>query len=298
MDLATLTARFGQPGRLDFREVNGLAVLDVSSRHGTASVALQGAHVMHWTPRGQAPVIWLSQDARLAPGKSIRGGVPVCWPWFGAHEREAAFPAHGFARTVPWELADAAHGDEGARLCLRLPAASIPAAQWPAACELSLEVSIGTAFEAVLTTRNTGSEAFPLGEALHTYFHVGDVTQVQVLGLEGAGYLDKADNWAAKLQAGPVTIAAEVDRLYEGTAAECLILDPVLGRRIRVSKVGSRSSIVWNPWSEKAAKMGDLGPDGWRRMLCVESANAGRDVIRLAPGASHSLAVRYSAEPL
>jgi D-hexose-6-phosphate mutarotase len=298
MDIATLSARFSRPGQLDFREVNGLAVLDINTPHGTASAALQGAHVMHWTPRGQTPVIWLSRDAKLAPGKSIRGGVPVCWPWFGAHEHEAAFPAHGFARTVPWELVDATVSANGARLCFRLPAASIPTAQWPAACDVSLEIGIGTAFEAVLTTRNTGSEAFTLGEALHTYFHVGDVTQVQVLGLEGGGYLDKADQWAAKIQSGPVTVGAEVDRLYEGSAAECLILDPALKRRIRVGKTGSHSNIVWNPWTEKAAKMGDLGPDGWREMLCVESANAGRDVIRLAPGASHSLAVRYSVEAL
>lgn len=300
MDIPALNARYGIPGEVSLTEqAGGMIVVEVSNPHADASIALQGAHLMTWTPRGAHPVIWLSEDAKLAPGKSIRGGVPVCWPWFGPHAGEPGFPGHGFARTVPWALVETERLANGAsRLVFRILQNDATRAQWPHPSELELHVVVGPTLEIELVTRNTGDAPITVGDALHTYFEVGDVRQVKVHGLDGCPYIDKVDGGARKRQSGPVVIAGEVDRIYLESTADCVIEDPVLERRIRIAKRGSASSVVWNPWIEKAAKMGDLGKDGYLRMLCVESANADADVVDIAPGAEHRLWVRYSVEDL
>lgn len=303
-DSAALNARFGIPEQLRFKDMpGGLIVAEVDNAHATASIALQGAHLMTWAPRtsdgGELPVIWLSADAKLAPGKSIRGGVPVCWPWFGPHASEPKFPGHGFARTVPWEVVATQKLANGAtRLVFRIVQSDATRAQWPHPSELELHMVIGPALEMDLVTRNTGTAPITVGDALHTYFEVGDVRQAKVHGLDGCPYIDKVDGGARRQQDGAVAIASEVDRIYLNSTADCVIEDPVLQRRIRIAKQGSASSVVWNPWIEKAEKMGDLGEDGYLKMLCVESTNADADVVNIAPGAEHHLWVRYSVEAL
>jgi len=297
VDLGSLNARFAIPGQLQFVEgPGGMAVCEVENAQATARIVLQGAHLTHWAPRGAHPVIWTSSEAKYAPGKSIRGGVPVCWPWFGPHASEPKFPGHGFARTVPWgPVASSALADGRTSVAFRLLESDATRAQWPHPSQLELRMTIGDEIEFDLVTRNTGAEAITVGDALHTYFEVGDVRQVEVQGLEGCPYLDKVAGGRHRQQ-GPVNIAAEVDRVYLESIADCLIEDPVLHRRIRISKRNSASSVVWNPWVEKADKMGDLGPDGYLRMLCVESCNADADVVRVPPGGAHHLWVRYSLE--
>ena len=149
-----------------------------------------------------------------------------------------------------------------------------------------------------LTTHNATAQSLPLSEALHTYFQVGDVAEVELLGLDGCAYLDKTEAFARKQQQGAVRFAAETDRVYVDTAAQCIIHDPLLQRRIRIAKQGSASTVVWTPWAQKAAALGDFTAQGWRNMLCVESANAADNALTLAPGATHTLSVRYSAEAL
>ena len=299
-DFSTLNARFGLSGQLVFREGSGgLAVVEVANNHGSATIALQGAQVMTWAPRGQAPVIWLSRAAKFAPGKSIRGGVPVCWPWFGPHATDASLPAHGFARTVPWEvIGTQAMTDGGTRIDFRLIKSDATRALWPHSSQLECHVTVGAALEIDLVTRNTDRIAVTIGDALHTYFEVGDIRQVTIQGLEGCPYLDKMDGGQRKQQTGPVTIGAETDRIYLNSTADCLIDDPGLKRRVRIRKRGSRSTVVWNPWIEKSTKMGDFGENGYLNMVCVESANAADDVVTIAPGGEHHLWVRYEIEPL
>ena len=300
LDSAALNARFGIPEQLRFKDMpGGMVVAEVNNAHATAAIALQGAHLMTWAPKGELPVIWLSADAKLAPGKSIRGGAPVCWPWFGPHPSEPKFPGHGFARTVPWDVVETQKLGNGAtRLVFRIVQNEATRAQWPHPCELELQMTIGPRLEMDLVTRNTGNGSLTIGDALHTYFEVGDVRQAKIHGLDGCPYIDKVDGGARRRQDGPVTIAGEVDRIYLESKADCVIEDPVLARRIRIAKQGSASSVVWNPWIEKAEKMGDLGDDGYLKMLCVESTNADADVVQIAPGAEHRLSVRYSVEAL
>ena len=298
--IAALNAQFAVAGQLDFAAgPGGLTVARIANAHGEAMVSLSGGHVMTWQPLGQSPVLWLSGYAKFAPGKSIRGGVPVCWPWFGPHDQEAGFPGHGFARTVPWAVEAAqALPDGTTRLALALQQSEATRAQWPHASSLRSVITVGRELRIELITANQGDTAFRIGEALHTYFAVGDIRRAPIHGLEGCAYLDKAEGGRRKTQEGAVVIATEVDRVYVDTVADCLIDDAGLQRRIRIRKEGSRSTVVWNPWAAKAEKMGDFGPEGYLGMVCVESGNAADNLVTVAPGARHTLAVTYSVEPL
>lgn len=292
-EIQSLTQQFGIAGRLGFEMVGELVAARVTTPFASATIALQGAHVMTWQPAGQQPVIWVSKLAKYAPGKSIRGGVPVCWPWFGPHAGNPQFPGHGFARTVPWALvATKALPDGRVRLEFELIQSEATRAQWPHESVVRNIVTVGEELEVELVTTNTGKMPFELGQALHTYFVVGDIRQATVAGLEGCEYLDKVSG-GRKRQQGQVTFTQETDRIYLGTHGCCGILDPVLDRTILITSTGSRSTVVWNPWTEKAAKMGDFGDEGPWRMVCVETANAADDVITLKAGETHRLAAQY-----
>ena len=301
MTLADLTTRFALDGQLRFVEgPGGLLFAEIDNHLGTASLCLQGAHVTTFRPKDQdEPVIWLSEHAKFAPAKSIRGGAPICWPWFGPHATESSFPGHGFARTVMWEVTDTAALESGeTRLALSLVESEQTRAQWPCASRVSLEVTVGATLTMTLSSTNLGSTPMQIGEALHTYFQIGDIAAIRVLGLEGSEYVDKVEGGVRKSETGAVTFADEVDRVYLNTEATCMIEDSRLGRRIVVAKRGSRSTVLWTPWRDKADKMGDFGDDGWRRMVCVESANALDNVVSVAPGQTHEMQVEYRAESL
>lgn len=297
--LAELQRRFAGADFLSFAELAPeFVAIQVRTDFSAATIALQGAHVMTWQPNGQEPVVWLSPAAKFAPGKSIRGGVPLCWPWFGPHATEAAWPGHGFARTIPWELAAARKLPDGRAQLEFTPVMNDAArAQWPHASTVRYAVTVGQELEVALTTANTGSTAFELGQALHTYFAVGDIAQTTIAGLAGCTYIDKTDGAQRKRQEGAVSFSGETDRVYLGTSGCCEIVDPLLRRRILVTSTGSRSTVVWNPWAEKAAKMGDFGAPGHVPMVCVETANAADDVITLAPGETHTMSAQYRAIP-
>ncbi|ODV04020.1 MAG: dihydroxy-acid dehydratase [Thiobacillus sp. SCN 63-57] len=298
-------ARFAIPGQLSFRVgAGGLTYADIDNHGGRATICLQGAHVVSFRPKSQhAPVVWVSDAAKFAPGKSIRGGAPVCWPWFGAHDTESGYPAHGFARTVPWTVTGSRkRNDAKTEITLQLVENDQTRAQWPHATRLALTVIVGDKLEMHLATTNTGAAPVKIGEALHTYFHISDIGAVQVGGLEGATFHDKVDNFATKKQSGAIAFNGEVDRVYVNTPADCVIVDAGLKRRIRIAKTGSQSTIVWTPWTEKAEKMGDMGKGksgaGWREMVCVESANAMDNVVTVAPGETHTMSVTYSVEAM
>lgn len=295
-----LNTQFGIAGQLSFcDDASGLIIAEINNAQGRASLCLQGAHLMSWQPNSQAvPVVWLSRDAKLAAGKSIRGGAPVCWPWFGAHASESSFPGHGFARTVPWRVIDAGSEPNGAtRLTLRLVPSDKTRAQWSHDCNVDLTVIVGDKLRMEMTTENTSAADFVIGEALHTYLQISDIGAVRVTGLEGGDYWDKVGPATQRKQDGAITFSGEVDRVYINTGAECVIHDEPLKRRIRIAKSGSLSTVVWSPWTEKATKMGDMGqPDGWREMVCVESVNAMENVVKVAAGTKHTLIVEYTAE--
>ena len=299
MDKELLNRRFALPGRLLFRAgPGGIVVAEMDSGQAFARVALLGAQVIHFQRNGGEPVLWLSSASRFHPGEAIRGGIPVIWPWFGAHPDDPGKPAHGFVRTALWNVRGSTVDDGAVVLRLGLNDDDATRVLWPHPFDLELTVRLGTSLRVGLLSRNPGDLAFVLTQALHSYFSVGDIARTRVTGLEGARYLDKVDAFKSKAQVGPVTIEGETDRIYVDTADECIIDDEANRRRIRIAKSGSRSTVVWNPGPAKAARLADMPDDAYRRMLCVETANAAGDQIKLLPGGEHRLEAEISVESL
>jgi glucose-6-phosphate 1-epimerase len=296
-DIATLNTRFGARGRIAFRAgENGLPIAALAGVTGSCEVSLYGGHVLSYRPAGHLPVLFMSKSSRFEPGKPIRGGIPVCWPWFGPHPTDPALPAHGFARIVPWRLAATEYTSRSAEIRLALDDTAETRGWWPHRFSLTLRVALENALKVELTTRNTDTHPFTFSEALHSYFGVRQIMDVILRGLEGAAFTDVVTGAAGRPQETPLVIRQEVDRVYAGTEAECVIDDAGLERQIVVAKRGSRTTVVWNPWIDKAKRLPDFGDEEYTRMVCVETANAGANAITLEPGKSHTLAAVISAD--
>ena len=287
-DIDSLNTRFAIPARLRFHSDHaGFPVADITTADATACVALHGGQVLGWQPTGQQPVIWVSKAAVYQPGKSVRGGVPICWPWFGAMAGQSA---HGFVRNRPWQVRQASMtAADTVELRLGLQDDASTRALWDFAFDLELRVTVGATLTMELVTRNRGEQPFSISEAMHTYFHVGDIHQTAVQGLDGTDYLDKVSNIAPAHQTGAVRFDGETDRVYLNTTADCLIEDPAWQRVIRIAKAGSTSTVVWNPWSEKEKNFADMAAGEYKDMVCVETANAGGGSITVPPGGEHVL---------
>jgi glucose-6-phosphate 1-epimerase len=260
----------------------------VDTPFASAAISLQGAQVLSFVPRGFDDLMWLSPDTRHSP-QAIRGGVPLCWPYFARQGQPGDVPQHGHARTSAWRLTDAQRDQEGAlSLQFALPG------QAGGALELSMRVRIGRALEQALTTRNRGAAPQRYTQALHTYLRVADAGRVSVGGLDGLRYADKYDG-REHVQAGDWNLQdprdpGRSDRIYADTGDRFELTDPAARRRITLRTSGSRTLVVWNPGAEGARTFTDMPPDGWRHFVCLEAANAGTEVIELAPGAHHTLA--------
>lgn len=310
LTLEKLNQQFALPGLLRFEAgEGGLTRATIETPAAQAHVYLHGAHVATFNQTGRPPLLFVSAKSHFEAGKPIRGGVPVIFPWFGAHSQRTDLPAHGFVRLRDWEIDSVAREPGGGvtlTLLFRHDEQSL--ALWPHRFELRHRVSIVPGGEPVpgkkgkaapagepasiemsLIVRNTGDAPFTFEEALHTYFHVGDVRSAKVTGLEGVTYNARNEGDSARVQQGPITFSGETDRLYQGTPGTCLLEDASLGRTIRVEKAGSLSTVVWNPWIDKARAMPDFGDDEWPGMLCIETANARAQSVALAPGQSHTM---------
>lgn len=264
----------------------GMPALTISTPLCEAEIYLHGAHVTHWKPADSPPVIWMSEEALFQPNKAIRGGIPLCAPWFAGGPSGVRSPAHGWFRISEWTLADVT--DEGGVVTVRLtldgPGAS---AVYEVRCADTLALS--------LTVQAVGGP-LELEEAFHTYFAVSDVRDISIDGLSGCTYSDKTAGGRVSTQRGPVVLNAETDRVYAHEKA-ATIIDPGHDRRISVSKRGSLTSVVWNPWEAKARAMADFGDDAWVGMVCVETANAMGDAISLSEGAAHTMTASITVTP-
>jgi glucose-6-phosphate 1-epimerase len=290
----SLEERFGVRGALRFERGNGGLTRAVATIAGaTAHVYLHGAHVTHFQPGAGPPVLFTSPRSVFAEGRAIRGGIPVIFPWFGPNPDDPRAPDHGFARTLPWAVDSVEAGKASVVIVLALEPTDATRAAWPHDFRLRYRVSVGAVLDVALTVENRSSESFVFQEALHAYLFVGDAEEAAVHGLESTTYIDKADDMARKVQGREaVRIKGLTDRVYLDTTSACLVEDPVLGRRLRLDKSGSRTTVVWNPGAEKARGMPDLGAEAWRSMLCVETANAADNAVRLDPGHHHEMAAR------
>ncbi|MDB6173143.1 MAG: aldose epimerase [Chthoniobacteraceae bacterium] len=237
----------------------------------------------------------MSAASHFSPGKAIRGGVPICFPWFGPRAGHPESPAHGFARTTAWEVESVECAADIVTLILRLNATDKTRALWPHDFVLRHRITIGATLEMTLETQNLSTTPFDIEEALHTYFVVSNARNVSISGLSNSAYVDKVDAGARKVQdSAPIRITGETDRVYPSSQSACVIEDPGLQRRITVEKSGSDTTVVWNPWIAKASSMADFGDDEWPGMLCVETANSGENAVTVSPGESHSMTASIS----
>ena len=276
----------GLPGwRLRF----GQAQLDICQ---------QGGQILSYFPNiAQPALIWLSDCAEFKQGQSVRGGVPVCWPWFGdiEHNPDAVqktttvdAPFHGLARTLDWQLLHSSVNSDAVQLSMQLDA-SQGLTDWPHAAILQLHIELGERLTIRLDNHNLGAEPLAITQALHTYFAVSDIHKIEVHGLEDCSYYETLEQWQLREQTGAVTFAGETDRVYLQVPKHLQIVDKGWQRRIHLRTQGSHSAIVWNPWIDKAQTLSGFASDAWQQMLCIENANVLDDHLLLAPGAHHQL---------
>ena len=282
----------------------GLRRVTVNTPLAEAEIYLLGAHVTHFQPRGQKTVLFLSGKSLFEVGKPIRGGVPICFPWFGPRQDGRPGPGHGFARLAEWELTGAEMASDGAvEINLRFASNAATREQWDGDFELNYRVRVGAALGLELRVRNASSRPIRIEEALHTYLAVSDVRQVSLEGLAGTTYSDRvgpSPQQGGSVPAGgtphteiegaaAIRIMAETDRIYLNTRSACVVDDPGWQRRLVVEKTGSDATVVWNPWIAKAKAMPDFGDDEWPAMLCLETCNVHEHAVTIAPGQSHAM---------
>ena len=274
------------------------APVALAASGSTGEIYAHGAHLTSWVPDGQAPVIWMSTLARFEPDVAIRGGVPIIFPWFGGGRDGSMTPAHGFARTRAWRMTTRGQRSNNAVISFALDSAPGEDDNFPYAFEARYEVELGRELRLALTVENSGDEEFTFEEALHTYFHVGDVRRIRVEGLDSVSYLDQADpaGLIVKQQSGDLTFTKETDRIYH-SSTQVRIVDPVLQRVLVIDKEHSASTVVWNPWIDKAHRMHDFGDDEWTAMVCIEGGNLRESAISLQPGQAHQMRYSVHVEP-
>jgi len=294
--------------RIETEQHGELNCWRLTTAHAELLIAQQGAQILSYQRLGEPPLLWLSDDAIFRQGKSVRAGVPVCWPWFGNLQRNpepvqamysgSEAPAHGLARTRDWQLLAADQQGEGLSVTFTLPQAQGQLPGWAHNVALTLQVELTSDLKLTLTSRNQGDRPVTISQALHSYFAVSDVRQAQVEGVEGLSYIETLADWQQRQQQGALGFAGETDRIYLATPQTLSIVDPQWQRRITLTSSGSRSAVIWNPWTERAKELADMADDGWQRMLCIETANVWDDVVELKPGASHALGLVIGSQAL
>jgi glucose-6-phosphate 1-epimerase len=285
-----LNQRFAIPGIAQITGGNGgLPQVSITTPAATAEIYLHGAQVTSWRPVGHEDVIFLSEHSQFETGKAIRGGIPVCFPWFRNKVDDPKAPSHGVVRTKAWELDSVESDGDTVVVSLSTVSDEGTRAWWPYDFRLVHRATIGAALTQELVTTNTGASPARFEEALHTYYRVGAADKVRISGLDGVAYLDNTDGNREKRQTGDIVFTAQTDRAYLDTTHAVEIADPVLRRRIRVEKQNSRTTVVWNPWSTGAQTLSDLGDEEWRTMACVEASNMRVYPVDIAPGQQHTM---------
>jgi glucose-6-phosphate 1-epimerase len=286
---------FEIPGILAIDDKQELTRLKITTNACSAELYLQGAHLTQWQPRQHQPIFFLSERSCFITGKAIRGGIPIIFPWFGARtantcDPRSDGPAHGFARTSDWQLVSSSIDGDQLTLSLALEANEASQALGFEQFRVNYNLTFGAELELQLTVENRSDKQLCFAEALHTYFLVGNSEQITIAGLAGSEYYDKTDSFKKKRQAETIlTIPGETDRPYIDTTATVVLHDPVMKRRISISKSHSNTTVIWNPGAELAAKMADMSADDWKQMVCIETANALENAITLNPGAAHTM---------
>ncbi len=298
--IEALNARCGITGKAEVMAGNGgLPVVRITTPAVEAEISLYGAQVTRWKPTGAEEVLFLSQKSYWEAGHAIRGGVPVCFPWFGDKADDPSAPKHGLVRTREWHLDSLSAMEDGSvTLVCTTESDATTRPLWPHEYGVVYRITVGAKMQLELTVMNRGKTPMRFEEALHSYLRVGDVQDMAVRGLDGITYLDKTDAFREKMQPGDVTISAETDRVFLNTRGPVDVVDNSLGRTVRTEKANSETTVVWNPWREQAAKLPDFADDEWRQMVAVEGSNVQAAAIRLGPGDEHTMRITLSSQPV
>ena len=278
------------PGVVEVIEGNGgLRKVRITSPACVGEIYLHGAHITSWRPAGEEEVLFVSRQSRWEDGHAIRGGIPVCFPWFAHKADNPEAPDHGFVRTKAWQLDSIA--DVAGTIIVSLSTESDEATKkwWPADFRSVLRAAFGKELSVELVVTNKGRTSLRFEEALHAYFRVGNIEMTRARIPDALRYIDKTDSHRTKTQLSDIVIASETDRVYLDTRDEIELEDPVLERRLRVAKENSRTTVAWNPWAQKAHSLSDFGDDEWARMICVEPSNVSDFAVDLAPGQQHTM---------
>jgi glucose-6-phosphate 1-epimerase len=285
-----LNRQFALPGAAEIVEGNGrLPKVQVRTTQATGEIYLHGAHVTSWRQAGAEEVLFLSSHSKWEDGLAIRGGIPICFPWFRAKADNPQAPAHGFVRTKAWQLESITADGDTVTVGMSTRNDEDTTDWWPAAFQLVHRVTFGTELKLDLALMNTGTTPLHFEEALHTYHKVGHIDNIRVRGLDGVSYLDNTDANREKTQHGDVLIISQTDSAYVNTQHPLELVDPDLRRRIRITKEHSLNTVVWNPWREGAQLLSDLGDDEWQQFVCVEASNVLGCAVKLAPSQQHSM---------
>jgi glucose-6-phosphate 1-epimerase len=296
--IAELERRFGIPGIAAIVAGNGaLPKVHITSPQSTGDVYLHGAQVTSWKPITGQEVLFLSSKSRWEDGVAIRGGVPICFPWFRAKSDNPKAPTHGVVRTRAWRLESIVRADDVVTVRMFTGSDETTRRWWPGDFRIVHQASFSAELALELIVTNTGNTPLLFEEALHSYYRVGEIEAARVRGLDSVHYLDNTDANREKTQHGDVEIAAQTDSAYLNTSSDVELYDPTLSRRIRLRKDGSLSTVIWNPWRDGGRLLSDLVEDEWRQMLCVEASNVLACAVELAPGQQHTMKAIISVVP-
>jgi glucose-6-phosphate 1-epimerase len=299
VDIASLNKKYGIAGKIEFTSgQGGLPAAIITNEFAKASVAIYGAHVLNYRPKGQEEVLWMSSLSTFEEGNPIRGGIPVCFPWFGPHESDSQKPQHGFARLQMWKVVETTNLP-GGETQLRLTLRQTPKLRtlWKYSFLAEMIITVGASLNVTFRCTNTGMEQLSYTGALHSYFTVSDIANVKIKGLGGSRYYDGMGATVPSIQKeDSLEIQKEENRRYIDTTSDCIIEDSGLSRKIRVGKTGSRVTVVWNPGAEMAKKIADMPDDGYKTMVCVEAVNAYDDIAVVQPKGTCTLSTSIAVE--
>jgi glucose-6-phosphate 1-epimerase len=293
-----LNRTFGIPNVAEVTSGNGgLPKVRVTGPSASADIYLHGAHIVSWQPANEREVLFLSQQSHWENGRAIRGGIPICFPWFRSKANDPSAPAHGFVRTKEWRLESVKAEAESVVVALSTQDDESTQRWWPHSFRLVHTLSIGRSLQLELKVTNTAQAPFRFEEALHTYFRVSHAENVRVRGLDRAKYLDNVDGNREKTQSGDLIFSGKTDNAYLDIPGAAELLDPAFRRNLRTEKSNSATTVAWNPWQEGAASLKDLGSEEWRQFACVEASNILGSAISLAPGHEHKMQATLSLIP-
>lgn len=298
MDTEELNEKFGIEGEIGFAELDGdLPFVMISNKYAEVDISLYGAHLLSFRPKGTIDVMWMSPLSAFEKGKAIRGGIPVCFPWFGPHVNNASLPQHGFARLMIWEVAEVRTLEKGeSQVVLKLASSEETKTYWPHDFVAEMNFVIGPKLTVSLKVTNTSGDPITYSAALHSYFNFSGIENIAIEGLENTHYENQLDGKRYVQEEKLLKISEAITRHYFDTETDCIIHDPYFKRSIQIEKLGSKCSTVWNPGAETCSQMNDMPDDGYETFVCLETVNKINNLIQIEPGESHETTAIISVD--